>query len=341
LKTYRRLPVAMIAACLTIGLVAAPSASAAGAKAKSSAAQKASSKKKARAAQSNKTLNRRLNATRKSLSSTRKSLSTTRRQLTTARRTLSNLSRDLGALSNRMGSAEGGLSLLLGAAPQLVNGLQTLADAVQNQIAPNLQKLGDAVQNQIAPNLQALGDAVQNQIAPGLEKVGKFIGATEYGFGQVILLTPDPEPELGAFVVTPDIPDTVQQAQTSQAFEASQAGQVAVLYGVRSGEKDGTGPSDPAAHCKVTVTNNSTGETATTAPNADLGGLPFQPVPEKSALTSTEAANQTFPFGLKQAGDDADKTTTFASGITVSDGDPYTVGLSCVDLSADADDPEA
>ena len=46
--------------------------------------------------------------------------------------------------------------------------------------------------------------------------------------------------------MTPDIPDTVQQALTTQQFVAQQAGNLIVAYGVRSNETDGTGASNPA-----------------------------------------------------------------------------------------------
>ncbi len=143
--------------------------------------------------------------------------------------------------------------------------------------------------------------------------------------------------------MTPDIPDSVQQAMTTQQFKAQGSGTITVLYGVRSGESDGTGSSLPAAHCKVTVSNESN-EIETTAANASLGGVPFQPVNTKSALTSTTPANAGFPFGLKtdNTANDADVTTTFASAVNVlAANDTYTVGLSCVDTSASSTDPSA
>lgn len=309
-----RAAVATVAACLTVGLAGAPSASAA---AKNDSA-------KAKSAQSAKTVNRRL-------SSTRRQLSTTRRQVNTARRNINKLTTDLGAIGRRLAAGEGSISLLLGAAPQLITAVQKLG----TEVPPALQALKDG--------LTALNNGVQTQIVPNLQKLGDFVAAPEYGFGQVVLVQPGPIaiPQPGSFVVTPDIPDTVQQAQTTQQFVASggPAG-VAVLYGVRSGETDGTGAALPAAHCKVTVTNEN-GDTATTAANPAFNGLPFQPVNTKSALTSTAPQNAGFPFGIKQTGDDKDNTTTFNSGVVVSDGDTYTVGLSCVDLSPDANNPKA
>lgn len=154
------------------------------------------------------------------------------------------------------------------------------------------------------------------------------------------MLEPAANPQEGSFIVTPDIPDAVQQAMTTQQFIAQQSGDLLVSYGVRSNESDGTGSSNPAALCRVTV-NNETGETGGTGPNASLGGLPFQPVNTKSALTSTDPANAGFPFGLKTSGADADSTTVLPTTVTVTAGQPYTVGLSCVDTSASSSDPSA
>jgi uncharacterized phage infection (PIP) family protein YhgE len=171
----------------------------------------------------------------------------------------------------------------------------------------------------------------------GLQSLKTLATSTEYGIAQLIVLEPTPNPQEGSFVETPDIPDTVQQAQAEQQFLAQQTGNLAVAFGVRSAESDGDG-TVPAAHCKVTVTNEA-GATQTTAANAALGGLPFQPVNTKSSLTSTDPANAGFPFGLKQVGPDADQTTTFVSTVPVTAGDTYTVGLSCVDLSPSTTDP--
>jgi hypothetical protein len=183
----------------------------------------------------------------------------------------------------------------------------------------------------------------------GFAKVTTVLSSTEYGVGQAIVVvdplgTPTPTPEAGNFVVTPDIPDTVQQAQTSQTFKAQHIGLLVVQYAVRSGETDGTGASDPAALCKVTVTNEL-GATQSTAANPAIGNLPFQPVPNKSALTSTIPANAGFPFGLKTTAPDEDKTVTFQSTVPVDNtdatNDTYTVGLACVDTSPSTTDPGA
>jgi hypothetical protein len=210
------------------------------------------------------------------------------------------------------------LKVIEGAAPQIIDGLTQLKDAA----------------GQLKTGLETAG--------AGLNSLKTLAGATEYGIGQVVVLSPGANPQAGSFVVTPDIPDAVQQAQTTQQFVAQHTGNLGVLVGVRSGESDGTGSSSPAAHCKVTLTNEG-GSTQTSDANGSLGGLPFQPVNTKSALTSTDPANAGFPFGLKTSGADADSTTLHPSAPTVgvTAGDTYTVGLSCVDTSASSSDPSA
>jgi X-X-X-Leu-X-X-Gly heptad repeat protein len=212
--------------------------------------------------------------------------------------------------------------------------LQTLAGNIDGRL-----KTIEAAAPQILDALTKLKDGL-TQAADGLTKLKTLATSTEYGIGQLIVLEPAPNPQEGSFVETPDIPDSVQQAQTEQQFIAQQTGTLAVAYGVRSAESDGTGSSNPAAFCKVTVTNKA-GTTQTTAGNPSLGGLPFQPVDNKSALTSTDPSNAGFPFGLKATGPDADQTTTFVSTVTVTAGDTYTVGLACVDTSPDPNDPSA
>jgi hypothetical protein len=211
-------------------------------------------------------------------------------------------------------SVDARLKVIEGAAPQIIDGLSQLKTAAE----------------QLKTGLETAG--------AGLTSLKTLAGAVEYGIGQVVI---GATAQGGSFVVTPDIPDAVQQAMTTQQFVAQNAGPVSVLYGVRSGESDGTGSALPAAHCRVTVTNEA-GDIATTAANPSLGGLPFQPVNDKSALTSTIAANAGFPFGLKTTAPDEDKTTTFASGVSVATaGDSYEVALSCVDTSASSTDPSA
>jgi hypothetical protein len=224
-------------------------------------------------------------------------------------KSLTDLTGVVGGIDTRLKTLEAG-------APALVSALTQLGTAAQ----------------QLKDGLTTVG--------AGLTQLKTLATSTEYGFGQVLIAQPTIAAEPGSFIETPDIPDTVQQAMTEQQFVAGHTGALVVAYGVRSAESDGTGPSKPAAYCRITVTNAS-GQTGTTAANANFGGLPFQPVDNKSALTSTDPANAGFPFGLKQSGADADQTTNFVSSVNVTSGQTYTVGMSCVDTSADATDPSA
>jgi X-X-X-Leu-X-X-Gly heptad repeat protein len=223
-----------------------------------------------------------------------------------------------------------------------VSGIDTRVKTIEAgvpQVLDGLTKLAAAAQ-QLKDGLTTVGAGLQ-QAAAGLTSLKTLATSQEYGFGQLLTSTGGPPTaEAGSFVETPDIPDAVQQAQTTQQFVAQNNGVLIVLYGVRSNESDGTGAGNPAASCKVTVTNKA-GTTQTTAANPSFGGLPFQPVPNKSAMTSTDPANAGFPFGLKQSGADADQTVTFASTVAVTAGDTYTVGLSCVDTSPSTTDPSA
>lgn len=176
----------------------------------------------------------------------------------------------------------------------------------------------------------------------GLNSLKTLAGATEYGITQVSVISAGPvtNPQVGSFVVTPDVPDAAQQGQTTQNFVANNTGALAVSYGVRSNETDGTGATNPAALCRVTVTNEGGDIQSTTGgPIAGLGG--FVPVNVKSPLTSTTAGNEGFPFGPKTTGADADVLTTLVTGINVVANDSYSVSMSCVDTSPSATDPSA
>jgi hypothetical protein len=239
--------------------------------------------------------------------------------------------------------------------------------AIKNQIGPIAGGLPDALTklNALDDRLKAIEGAAPaivkglNDLKTGLETAGAGLGklqklatSTEYGVGQVFI---GATPLAGAFLVTPDIPDAVQQAQTSGQFLATGAGTVTVQVAVRSAENDGDGTT-PAAHCRVTAMGVG-GSTTTSKPNPALGGAPFWPINTKSVQTSTEAANAGFPFGPKTSGADADSLTnlTDISGggnavapggggteaVTAAAGDLITVQLSCVDTTPSTEDPSA
>ncbi len=223
-----------------------------------------------------------------------------------------------GTLANGSKGLDGRIKTIEDAAPAIVSGLTQLKDG--------LTQLKDGL----------------TQAGAGLNSLKTLATSQEYGFGQVLVISAGPtvNAEGGSFVVTPDIPDTVQQAQTSQQFVAQNTGTLSVAYGVRSGESDGTGAANPAAMCRVWVMNEGD-DLGQTAANGALGGVPFQPVNDKSPMTSTDGANAGFPFGLKTSGADADITTTLNTSVAVTAGDTYRVGMSCVDTSPDPNDPSA
>ncbi|HEX8086816.1 MAG TPA: hypothetical protein VF529_21190 [Solirubrobacteraceae bacterium] len=312
---------AVAATCLVAALVGAPTAGAASSSGNHAKAQSAVTKKKLA----------------RDIASVRRRTNAARRTLRTLGRTIAALQTSLNDVRTKGEGTQGQVNGILAAVPQVLDALTQLRDG-SLALKAGLETLATKTTegfNTVTGVLTQLGN--------GLTDVGDFLGATEYGFGQVIVLQPAPAGQAGSFIVTPDIPDTVQQAMTHQEFIAQHTGTLAVAYGVRSGENDGDGTT-PAAHCRVRVTNGAS--TGTTAANPGLGGLPFQPVNDKSALTSTAPANAGFPFGLKQdavgpPADEEDHTTTFVSSVNVAAGDRYEVELSCVDLSPDADDPEA
>jgi hypothetical protein len=181
-----------------------------------------------------------------------------------------------------------------------------------------------------------------SDLKAGLEGLQKLGTSTEYGVGQVFI---GGNPEPGAFVATPDIPDAVQQATVTSQFIAGQNGAITMRVGVRSAESDGTSGSDPAASCRVTIVQEGAAPNARTSlPNPDLGGAPFWSIHNKSPQTSTTETS--FPFGLISTDQTADLTTGAnstapAGSPAATAGTPYTVTLSCVDTTASKDDPTA
>ncbi len=214
-----------------------------------------------------------------------------------------------------------------------------------------------AIEGGVPQVLKGLNDLKDGLTAAGagLTSLKTLATSTEYGIGQVTI---GGTPAAGSFVETPNIPDDVQQAQTTVSFNAgASGGTIGLLVGVRSNESDGTGASNPAAHCRVTVVD-SNGHTTTSLPTpagAGIGTAPFYPINNKSTVTSTDPANAGFPFGPKTSGADADSLvnlTDTTSGTpnaaapdgtaaTAVPGKSYSVSLSCVDLSPSSTDPSA
>jgi hypothetical protein len=206
-----RAAVATVAACLTVGFAGAAPAMAAPSSGDDSAKAKSAQKRV-----STRTLNRRLN--------------TTRRQVTTATRRIRTLTTGLGTLTARVARGEGGLNLLLGAAPQLVNGLTTLGNVVRDQIGPGLTTLANTVRDTIGPGLQRVGDAVQ---------------AVEYGVAGLTLNDGAAGViATGGQAISSDVPDdgNTAMAKGTAYIQSTAAGAIQfVLRGViRSNEADNT-----------------------------------------------------------------------------------------------------
>ena len=231
-----RAVVAMVAACLIVGLSAIAPSAATAASGKDTA--------KAKSAQSATTINRRLNTARKQLA-------TTRRQVSTARRQIRNLLRDLGLLTGRVRNSEGGLGTLLGAAPQLITSLQTL---------------GNVVQNQIGPGLTTLANTVRDTIGPGLQRVGDFVAAQEYGTVGVYTAAPgdaiDDSCCRTTTVQSGDIPDSgnttmasgtlpiqvtpTASENTTYPNAVNPGAKLTLRAAIKSAENDGNATGDPA-----------------------------------------------------------------------------------------------
>ncbi|MEA2480444.1 MAG: hypothetical protein QOJ07_2366 [Thermoleophilaceae bacterium] len=219
-------------------------------------------------------------------------------------------------------------------------------DSTSDNATTSLTRIGDldgrlkAIEGGVPTIIKALGDLKDGltQAGAGLTSLKTLATSTEYGIGQVFIAG---SPASGAFLVTPDIPDAVQQAQTTQNFLASAPGDITVKVGVRSAESDGTSASDPAAVCRVTV--SSGGKATTSVPNAGLGGAPFYPIGKSPQTSETETS---FPFGPISTDVLVDLTTgsnsTSPAGIPqATAGAPYSVSLSCVDTSPSTTDPSA
>ena len=171
----------------------------------------------------------------------------------------------------------------------------TLATKASLDGVDNRLKAIEAATPQIVSGLTALKTGLE-QAGAGLTSLQKLVTSTEYGVAQ---LSVGGTPVPGAFVVTPDIPDAVQQAQASGSFNAgANTGAITISVAVRSAENDGDG-TVAAAHCRVTGTDQA-GRIVTSSPNAALGGAPFWAINTKSVQTSTDAANAGFPSASRR-----------------------------------------
>ena len=150
----------------------------------------------------------------------------------------------------------------------------------------------------------------------GLTSLQKLATSQEYGFGQVIVLEagPTPNPQEGSFIETPDIPDTVQQAMTTQQFVAQNAGDPD--RGLRRAQqRERRHRRQQSRRGLQGHGDQPDGRHRDHRPGAVLGNVRrSSSCPTKSTLTSTVAGNAGFPFGLKTVAPDADVTQNLDDG---------------------------
>jgi hypothetical protein len=206
---------------------------------------------------------------------------------------------DAKAAAGKADSAQGGVNAVLSQVPAVLDGLTKLA-----------------------AGLTSAGE--------GLTKIGNALAAQEYGVVKVQVGGVDAP---GAILDSADIPDDSNAAiVTGSMLVSIPAGAtntpITLLAGVRSGESDGTGATDPVASAGIVtmlVTSpaglplgggNGTPLPAsvpiTAAPNAAAGGAPVYPIPTKAprvdatpnpfSLPSQFAIDLTDPSRLQNLG---------------------------------------
>jgi X-X-X-Leu-X-X-Gly heptad repeat protein len=181
-------------------------------------------------------------------------------------------------------AAQGGVNGIVAQVPSVLDGLTKLAAGLQ-------------------------------QAADGLTKLGANAAAQEYGVVKVQLGTTDAP---GAILTSSDIPDDSNAAVVTGTMLVSvpastTAAPVRLLAGVRSGESDGTGATDPVASAGIvtmSVGNPTSGLTIsggntvlpaavpiTSAPNG-VGGPPVYPIPNKAPRVDATPNPFSFPTAL-------------------------------------------
>ena len=271
---------------------------------------------------------------------------------------LNKVAKDLGALSGELTTTKNGLAAIQAAVPTVLSSLTALGDAAK-QLKAGLETAG--------AGLTTLGNSFKGSLA-----------AAEYG---VVQLYFDPEGDgfeaddavPGQMLVSSDVPDDANQATTSGKLllsvpNGTTARPVALKAGMRSGEKDGTGATNPAGVAGLmamsasilsfgapaaTIGGGNPGTAGslpiTSAPNAALGGAPVYPIPLKAPRS--DATPNPFSFPNAMAIELTDPATlsplTGAPGrytVTNASGQPaaaiFDVTVRFHDLSASATDVE-
>jgi hypothetical protein len=203
---------------------------------------------------------------------------------------------DAKAAGGKADAAQGGVNGILGQVPAVLDGLSKLA-----------------------AGLTTAGE--------GLTKLGNAVAAAEYGVVKVQLGTTDVP---GAILTSSDIPDDSNAATvTGSVLVPVPAGATTVpvrlLAGVRSGEADGTGATNPVASAgivtmsisnptgAVTIAGGNTGLPSSTpitsAPNAAASEAPVYPIPLKAPRV--DATPNPFAFPSDKAIDLTDAATLY------------------------------
>ena len=138
-----------------------------------------------------------------------------------------------------------------------------------------------------------------------------YVGAAEYGLVQLYVGTTEVP---GQLLISSDIPDDANQATVAgKLFAGVPAGTTNVPLilkaAVRSGEKDGTGASNPVAHAGLmSMTANGYGATVsggnpgtpgdvpiTSKANSSANGAPVYPIPDKAPRSDPTPNPFAFP----------------------------------------------
>ena len=237
-----------------------------------------------------------------------KSLKTLNKRTKATNKALKRLSTNLGKLTADLNTTKGGLATIQAAVPTVISSLTTLGDAAK-QLKTGLEAAGVGI-GQLKTGLEDLGG-----------KFGKSVSGVEYG---VVQLYFDPEGDgfeandavPGQILTTADVPDDANQSTVTGRLllrvpTGTTAKEVALKAGMRSGEKDGTGSSNPVGVAGLmamtaynvggagsSVGGGNPGTTTlplTSAPNIALGGLPVYPIPNKAPRSDANPNPVSFP----------------------------------------------
>lgn len=251
-----------------------------------------------------------------------KSLKTLNKRTKATNKKLKTLGSDLGKLTADVANAKNGLAAIQAAVPTVVSSLTTLGDAAK-QLKTGLETAGAGL-TQLKTGVETLATKTTEGFDQVETTIGKVVGSPEYG---VVQLYFDPEGDgfeandavPGQLLTTADVPDDANQSTvTGKLFfsipDGTTAKQIALKAGMRSGEKDGTGPTNPVGHAglmamTVSIFGGSGTSVAggngvggalplTSKANAAAGGLPVYAIPTKAPRADATPNPVTFPDAL-------------------------------------------